>query len=310
VALGVLVAGQVAVHPVPANAEGEPPSAASSRATCQYARTQRVSQVRESGVREASALVASQQFPGVYWTLNDSKNAPVIYAFDQDGAPRGSFRVTGATNIDWEALQLGPDGDGGFALYIGDIGDNDQMRRDPVIYRIPEPEPVPAGSPPIAGETAPATAFRFVFPGFPHNAEAMLVHPQTGEIMLITREVSGMSLIYNLPLPLDEGNVMMADLVNVVDLRGLDPASAQVTDAAISPDGQHIALRTYTSVLVFDVQPGVPADRLWEQRPGVFPLGDGPKGEGMTFRLGSEDLMTVGEDKDAPAWLYETAWQC
>jgi hypothetical protein len=42
-------------------------------------------------------------------------------------------------------MQVGPGKDGGSALYIGDTGDNDAKRREIVIYRIPEPEPGPAG---------------------------------------------------------------------------------------------------------------------------------------------------------------------
>jgi len=308
VASGLLLAGHLAGQLSTVAAEepaGGPPA---SRSTCQYAPTHRTTQVREAGIREASALVASQQFPGIYWTLNDSGNAPVIFAFDQDGAPRGSFRVTGATNVDWEALQIGPDDDGGYALYIGDIGDNDQLRREPVVYRVPEPEPAPAGGPSPTGETAPATAFRFLFPGRPHNSEAMLVHPKTGEIMLITREISGMSMIYRLPLPLDSSSAPIADLVDVVNVRGLDPASGQVTDAAISSDGQHVALRTYSSVLVYDVPDGVLRDRLWEQVPAIYRIADGPKGEGITFRLDSDDLMSVGEE--TPTWLYQTGRSC
>jgi len=304
----VLLASTVAVQPyvVSADAPGDPPS---SRLACQYAPTHQVAQVHDTAIREASGLVASQQFPGIYWTLNDSGNAPMIFAFDQDGASRGSFHVTGATNIDWEALQLGPDGDGGFALYIGDTGDNDQIRRDPVIYRVPEPEPAPAGDTALVAETAPATAFRFVFPNRSHNAEAMLVHPKTGEITLITREVSGMSLVYRLPQPLDPANLMMADLVDVIDIRLLGPGpNSQITDGAISPDGQHIALRTYTAVLIFDTRNAASPSQLWEQAPAVFPLADGPKGEGITYRLGSDDLMSVGEQ--VPARLYETDMQC
>ena len=242
---GLLLSSTVAGQPPLASADspGDPPA---SRVACQYAPSHRVAQVHDTAVREASGLVASQQFPGIYWTLNDSGNTPTLFAFDQDGASRGSFRVSGATNVDWEALQLGPDGDGGFALYIGDTGDNDQIRRDPVIYRVPEPEPAEAGDTAFAGETAPATPFHFVFPNRSHNAEAMLVHPKTGEITLVTREVSGLSLIYRLPMPLDPDNLMMADLVDVIDIRPLDPAGSQITDGTISPDGQHIALRTYT----------------------------------------------------------------
>ena len=293
-----------------AAADGPPDTPATSRSTCQYAQTRPTTQIRQPAIREASALVASQQFPGVYWTLNDSGNAPMIFAVDERGAPRGTFRVTGATNVDWEALQLGPGDDGGFALYIGDVGDNAQLRRNPVIYRVPEPEPAPPDSPLWTGETAPATAFQFLYPSRAHNTEAMLVHPKTGQIMLFTRELNGMSLIYRLPLPLDSASAPVADLVDVVNVRALDPSSGQVTDATISSDGRTLALRTYTSVLVFDVPDGVLQDRVWEQVPAVYRLADGQKGEGLTFKADSDDLMSIGEDKAAPAWLYETARQC
>ena len=283
-------------------AQDAAPAASERQATCQYAATRRMAQVNDPGIREASGLVASQQFPGVYWTLNDSGNGAAVFAFSQEGASLGTFRVSGAGNVDWEALQLGPDEQGGHALYVGDIGDNDYQRRQLAIYRFPEPQP---GS---GGETAPATVFRFSYPGLFHNTEAMLVHPVTGEVTLITREVSGMSLIFRLPLPLDSENVMVADLVDVVNVRGLDPASGQVTDAAISADGRHVALRTYASVLVFDVPEKAALDSIWAQEPRVYRLADGPKGEGLTFRLDTDDLMSVGEER--PTALYQTAWQC
>jgi hypothetical protein len=308
VAAGLLLSISLAGQPSVVAAEdptGGPPA---SRSTCQYAPTRRGAQVRESGIREASALVASQQFPGIYWTLNDSGNTPVIFAFDEDGAPRGSFRVTGAANVDWEAIGIGPDDDGGFALYIGDIGDNDQLRHDPVVYRVPEPEPAPVGDRAATGETAPATAFRFRYPGRPHNAEAMLVHPKTGDILLITRELNGMSMIYRLPL--DGESTQIADLVDVVNVQRFDPASGQVTDAAISSDGHQIAIRTYASVLVYDVPDDLLSYRIWEQTPGIYRITDGPKGEGLAFRLDSGDLISIGEDKSAQAALYETAQQC
>src|SRR5215212_8164160 len=103
---------------------------------CGYGPTHPTSQVAEPAIREASALVASQQWPGVYWTFNDSKNTPMLYAVDADGRPRGTFQVPNASNVDWEALQLGPDRDGGYALYIGDIGDNKHARGESVIYRV------------------------------------------------------------------------------------------------------------------------------------------------------------------------------
>lgn len=304
VAAGVLLTATTQASTAAAESPAEP---ASRTVACQYAPTSRVAQVRGTGIREASGLVASRQWPGVYWTINDANNAPVLFAFDQDGAPRGSFRVPGANNVDWEALQLGPDGEGGTALYIADTGDNDQNRRDPVIYRVPEPEPAPPGSTAL-GETAPATALRFVFPSRSHNSEAMLVHPRSGEITLITREVSGMSLVYRLPEGLGDG-VVMADLVDVLDIRPLGPGpNSQVTDATFSADGHQIAVRTYSNVLLFDAPEGIAPEQLWGQSPTIVRLADGPKGEGITYKLDSDDLMTVGEE--TPTGLYQTSRRC
>ena len=53
--------------------------------------------------------------PGIYWTLNDSGNDPLMFAFDEQGRSRGTFSVDGADNFDWESMQLGPGRDGGFA---------------------------------------------------------------------------------------------------------------------------------------------------------------------------------------------------
>jgi hypothetical protein len=295
----------LAALPLPpaALAQDLPPATTPAQDTCQYSTTQRMAQVNDPAIREASGLVASQQWPGVYWTLNDSGNGAVVYGFDQDGGPLGAYRVPGAGNVDWEALQLGPDGDGGHALYVGDIGDNDHQRRRLSIYRFPEPEPVVGG-----GQTEPATVFTFSYPGLHHNTEAMLVHPVTGEVVLITRETSGISMIFRLPLPLDSENLMVAEFVDVIDVRGFDAVSSQVTDATISADGRQVALRTYASILVFDVPAKMELDSIWAQQPRVYRLTDGKKGEGLTFRLGTDDLMSVGEEK--PTALYQTSWQC
>ena len=57
---------------------------------------------------EASAAAASRSQPGVIWTLNDSGNAPWVYAVDTAGRTLGVFLVAGASNFDWESLTLSP----------------------------------------------------------------------------------------------------------------------------------------------------------------------------------------------------------
>src|SRR5215210_345069 len=112
-----------------------------------------------------------------------------------------------------------------------------------------------------------------------------------------------MAMIYRLPKLQDPDSAPIADLVDVVNVGRLDPASGQVTDASISSDGHQLAVRTYASLLVYDVPGDSFAYSLWEQTPGVYRIADGPKGEGLAFRLDSGDLMSIGEDKNAPASL-------
>jgi len=301
IGVAVMSASLLVGHPIGAAAE----------AACGYTAATPLTRVGFPGIREASALVASEQWPGVYWTLNDSKNTPTVFAFDDQGRARGAFQVAGATNVDWEAMQLGPDGAGGTALYIGDIGDNERNRMDAVIYRIAEPEPAAPGVQ-AARVTEPAAAFHIRFPVGDENAETMLVHPRTGEILIFSRATSGYSLAYSLPMLTDGEHTLVPEFVDIVDVRQYEssqsPISGLVTDGAVSADGRHVVLRTYTSALVYDLAEGAPLSSITTQEPRVYPLADGPKGEGITFRADGADLLTIGEG--TPAVLFEAANHC
>jgi len=278
----------------------------SSTAVCGYGRTHPIAEVQEKMLKEASALVASQRRPGIYWTLNDSHNDPLLFAVDQQGRPQGRFKVSNADNVDWEALQLGPGRDGGAALYVGDTGDNKGRRREMVIYRVPEPEPVGARA--GTASTAAAEAFKFVYPGHPRNTEAMLVHPKTGEILLITKEQDGHSLVFRMPTPLDSQHTVTLEQVAVIDVSSLGADDSLVTDAAVSPDARRVIVRTYTSALEYDVPDGASLTSIWKQTPRRIALDDGAKGEGLTYRVDGSALVSIGES--TTALLFETPRQC
>jgi hypothetical protein len=286
-----------------------PAVSTSSQSACAYTASRRVADVKTKAIQEASALVASQQYPGVYWTLNDHGGPPTLIAFDDQGRPRGEFSVTSAVNTDWEALQPGPGRDGGPALYIGDIGDNAAHRRDVTIYRVPEPRPAaPANGEPNATPTPPAEAFTLTYPDGPHNAEALLVHPKTGEIVVISKDPKGRSSVYQLPRLPKSGGVSRLERVAGLDVSALGSPGDLVTDASISPDGHRVAVRTYTSVLEYDLADGAALASIWSQTPRISRLDDGPKGEGITYRTDGPAVMTIGEG--SPAAVYEARRTC
>jgi hypothetical protein len=281
---------------------GGPPAAAA----CGYDAARPIAQLEERAVKEGSGLAAGRRDPNVYWTLNDSGNTPDLFAFDQQGRRLGAFRVEGARNEDWESLQAGPGRDGEPALYIGDTGDNRGTRREAVIYRVPEPE-VPGGQGGSA-RTARAEALRYIFPDRPHDVEAMLVHPTSAEILLVTKELSGRAQVFRLPAPAQAGQRSTLELVAELDLRSLGVFSSLVTDGSVAPDGQRLVLRTYLAALEYRVPPESALASVWRQQPAVYRLEDSRQGEAITYRADGRALLSLGES--SPARLYQSEWHC
>src|SRR3954447_19946285 len=146
---------------------------------------------QDDAVNESSGVAASALDSNVYWTHNDSGDGPFLYAFDRQGRKKGVWKVTGASATDWEDIAIGPGPISGKPyIYIGDTGDNRSKRRSIVIYRIPEPairaaDASSSKSKPVP--TEPAEAMRFQYPDGPHDCEALLVHPTTGDVYLVTK---------------------------------------------------------------------------------------------------------------------------
>jgi len=205
-------------------------------------------------------------------------------------------------------MQVGPGRDGGAALYIGDIGDNDRERREVVIYRVSEPEPGPVGGRSTNGRTAQAEAFKIQYPNGARDAEGLLVHPKTGEILIVTKEVLGRAGVYRVPQPLDARRTTRLERVAEVDMGRVGVKIDVVTDATVSADARRVTIRTYGSALEYDVSPGAQLTSIWDQTPRVSRLDDGPQGEGITYRAHGGALISIGES--TPANLFETPWQC
>lgn len=225
-------------------------------------------------VDESSGLAASRRHDGVLWTHNDSGGEPEIFAVDTAGRLIGRVRVAGAENTDWEDLALGPC-PAGDCLYIADTGDNRERRSEVVVYRVPEPEP---------GDTVTARAERFVirYPDGPIDVEALYVLP-SGDLFLISKGRSAPVTVFRYPAPLRAGDTVVVEAVQPLT----DAAVAipdQVTGAAASPDGRWVAVRTYTSVQLYRVEPDNTL-RAAADPPGIslMALAE-PQGEAVAIR--------------------------
>jgi hypothetical protein len=254
----------------------------------------------DTTISEASAAAASRIQPGVIWTLNDSGNSPWVFAFDTLGQSLGTFRVAGARNFDWETLTISPC-PAGSCLVIGDIGDNPETRPSVMLYRVPEPR-LTAGSQSELGVTAPADTLALRYPDGPHDIEAIYADA-SGDIYFVSKGRSKGILLFRLPAAAwDGGGAVVPELMDSLPITPDISVGQWVTDAALSPDGRRVAVRTYSGVFFFAVEAG---GRLTpdQGRECSFGLVE-PQGEGITWLDERRLLLTSESSSKSRGTLY------
>lgn len=270
-----------------------------------YRNPKKIASLKDLAVKESSGIVASRTTPGLYWTHNDSGDGPFLYAFDERGRSRGVWKVNGAKARDWEAIAAGPGPDSTTNyLYIGDIGDNGVRRPEIIIYRVVEPtiasgDELSTRRKPLATQTTEIIRLRY--PDGPHDAEALMVHPRSGNLYVVTKQVFGDPHIYEAEPPLASG-----DAVTLRHLGQLNVPSffgGIITDGAISPDGMRVVLcdylRGYELVLG---NSAIGFNAIWKQPFTTIDLGSRKQGEAITYRLDSRALLATSEGAPAPLW--------
>ncbi|MEU5524651.1 WD40 repeat domain-containing protein [Streptomyces sp. NPDC047860] len=240
--------------------------------------------IKDPRITESSGLAASRLHPGVHWTHNDSDDGPYLYAVDGatgETVARLTLSGVGAPR-DVEAISVGP----GNKLFVGDIGDNLGGSWPYVwIYELPEPKR-------LEDATVRATQYVVKYSDGARDAESMVVHPKTGRVYIIDKKEEGGHL-YEGPAKLStEGD-------NV--FRPVAPVDLWATDAALSPDGQDLAVRGYFGGIHYAWNGG----KL--QRKGRLSVPLQGQGESVTYsadgsRLlyGSEGTQSPVESREAP----------
>jgi hypothetical protein len=263
-----------------------------------------IARLEDASIDESSGLVASRRNPGLFWTHNDSGDGPLIFAFDRQGRKRGVFLVDGAKARDWEGIAIGSGPERGRSyLYIGDIGDNNYSREQIVIYRLPEPviEPGDAGSSRNnPRRTEKAEVIRARYPDGTHDAETLMVRPETGDIYIATKTPGPTSGIYKLAAPPSTSNVNTLARVGEVSISGL--FGGMITGGDISPDGRRVVLCDYVNAyeLRLDGDSDAAFDLIWQQPPVTIHLGSRNQGEAVCYSLNGAAILATSEGPHTP----------
>ena len=222
-----------------------------------------IGRLTHDALDEVSGIVKSER-GDFYWVHNDSGDEARLFAIDADAnvlrppymrvseSDWPGHSIDNAWNFDWEDIALA---DG--VLYIADVGNNGNARRDLGVYVVNEPDPLaiprmralnflPIRYP--DQQNHPAERWHF-------DCEAVFVadrklyfitkHRRPGQVG--SREPG--AKLYRL-------DTSFTDRENVLTLVGSRKDIDQATGADLSPDGSRLAVSAYEALWVFE-KPGV-----------------------------------------------------
>lgn len=239
-------------------------------------------------IKEVSAVEVTPK-SNLIWTLEDSGNAPKLYAFDAKGTLLRTVSVS-APNKDWEELTSDQDGN----LYIGDFGNNDNARKDLCIYKVNaadlEKEEVQPSQQttffyPEQTEFPPKTSDQF------YDLEAFF--ESNGTFYLFTKNRStasdGATWLYTVPnQPGNHAAKKIGSFITCPDFR-----SCAVTSADISPNGKQIALLSASHAWIFS---DYKKNHFFGGKVRQIDFGDHSHKEGICF-IGNSKLYVTDERK-------------
>jgi len=237
-----------------------------------------VSDVR---LNEASGIADSKSNPGYLWVEQDSGNPPDLTLLQHNGTVLKSIHLANAVNRDWEDMVLaaGPTA-GKQYLYIAETGDNLLRYEDYAIYRLEEPA--------AATDTVQQVdRIAFLYPDGSHNAEAILVDPDTKDIYIITK-TDLHSKLFRLKYPYSTIGM------NTVEEVGTLPYNYAVS-AAISPNGSELVIKTYENIYAYPRAAGETIVQTLGKKYSSLPYHVEPQGEAIVFDNNDSGYYTLSE---------------
>jgi hypothetical protein len=231
----------------------------------------KVGQLDTSLISEASGIAVSRNFPGRLYHHNDSGSGSFFYLTDASGGQTQKVEFSAKAPFDLEDMSIGPCAEGS-CLYLADMGDNFRIRKSLSLWIVPEAA--------AFAEKADGRLVLFRYPDKAHDAEAMAIHPESGDLYILTKEYERGGKL-GLPAQLFRlsafalrgyvsGQVLNLESVSTIDIpwlsSGFKPAGMRVTSMDIRPDGKALLVLTYDSVLEVDFEKAVSGEsRSWKR---------------------------------------------
>ena len=249
-------------------------------------------------ITEASGIVASRQNPGVLWTHNDNGYPGHVFGLSTNGALLAHYFVPNVFFGDFEDIAIGPGSSPQHQyIYLGDIGDNSISRSEIRVVRFPEPSvyAYQAANPrydavPIAQEIV------LTYPDGPHDAEALMVDPITGDLFIATKQDPDAMLYRATRAQLDAGGPIQLTFIRTMSFSGFRSVGA----GDISWDGRLIAMRRNGRAWVWSRSASQTVGDALAASGTTAPVATEENGEGIGFHATGLGYFTVSEGFQPP----------
>jgi hypothetical protein len=239
-----------------------------------------VGTVSDERVVEASGLAFAD---GRFWTHNDS-GAPLLFGMTSDGTVDRGVTVDGVVVVDWEDIAARQG-----ALWVADVGDNLAFRPWVTLYEI--------GVPGAGATEASGRGLQLTWPDGPVDCETLLADPVSGDLMLVSKDFSGESVVARVVDPQGSESAL-EEVARLQFGEGGIGQTTLVTGGDISPDGTMVLLRTYLSAWGFPRVPGEDWAATFAREPCEVPVKGEGQGEAVVWAEGA--VWTVSEGQGPP----------
>lgn len=224
------------------------------------------------------------------WAINDGGDGAKLYQIDQNGDIDREITVTNAKNIDWEDMTQDDFGH----FFLGDFGNNDNLRKWLTIYKIENPID-------IKSATTQAEIIKFTYPehtSFPPQAHEMEFDLEAfvfyeNHLYLFTKNrtvpFNGITTLYKIG---DHAANYDAKKISKFKTCTIAEKLCWITSAALSPDRKKLALLDSQRIWLFENWQG---DDFFSGDKYRIDLGIVTQKEAITFK--NEDIIVFTDEE-------------
>jgi hypothetical protein len=201
---------------------------------------------------------------------------------DERGEIKCTVHLAGIKNRDWEDIAV----DSGY-IYIAEIGDNDAVYEEKILYRVKEPRIAEAV---IDTTLTEVDKIKFKLSDGARDSEALLIDPFSKDFYIFSKRESQVNL-YKLSGAVSTSETMTAERV----AEGLP--FTLIVAADISKDGSEILVKNYDNVFYWKRSPGESVEEAITRAPETLLYSPEPQGESIAFSRTGDGYYTISERK-------------